>query len=197
MSEQQIETHPLPPFLPTNAQLLMVGSFPPPQSKWKMDFYYPNFQNDMWRIMGLLFFQDKNHFLDLTNKQFKLTEIKAFLEYYGIAIYDTAYQVIRQKGNASDQFLEVMTPSPLLEILEKIPNCYTIMTTGEKATDTLMLNFSPDTQKPTLNQPSLVQLTQKTLHLYRLPSSSRAYPLALEKKAECYANFFRSIGMLN
>ncbi|EPQ1350886.1 uracil-DNA glycosylase family protein, partial [Acinetobacter baumannii] len=51
----EIETHPLQPFLPENARLLMLGSFPPPRNKWKMDFYYPNFQNDMWRIFGLIF----------------------------------------------------------------------------------------------------------------------------------------------
>ena len=51
----QIETHPLAPFLPVNAKLLMLGSFPPPKERWKMDFYYPNYQNDMWRIFGLIF----------------------------------------------------------------------------------------------------------------------------------------------
>lgn len=54
-----IETHPLPPFTPPDAKLLMLGSFPPPRVRWKMDFYYPNFQNDMWRIFGLVFFADK------------------------------------------------------------------------------------------------------------------------------------------
>ncbi|MBZ0474890.1 hypothetical protein AST19_18975 [Acinetobacter baumannii] len=33
-------------------------------------------------------------------------------------------------------------------------------------------------------------------NLYRLPSSSRAYPLALEKKAEAYQKFFKEIGFL-
>ena len=61
----EIETHPLKPFLPQNAKLLMLGSFPPPKTRWKMDFYYPNFQNDMWKIFGLCFFQDKNYFLNI------------------------------------------------------------------------------------------------------------------------------------
>ena len=54
------ETHPLPPFLPPHAQLLMLGSFPPPRERWKMDFYYPNFQNDMWRIFGCVFFDNRD-----------------------------------------------------------------------------------------------------------------------------------------
>ena len=27
-----------------------------------MPFYYPNWINDFWRIMGLIFFGDRNHF---------------------------------------------------------------------------------------------------------------------------------------
>lgn len=197
MSEKNTETHPLPPFLPENARLLMLGSFPPPLNKWKMNFFYPNFQNDMWRIMGLVFFNNKNQFLDIEQKQFKLAEIQQFLIQHGIAIYDTAYEVIRQKGNASDKFLDIVTLTNLSDLLQQIPYCHTIMTTGDKATETLMSNFSQDSDKPSLSTPSQVLFEQRLLHLYRLPSSSRAYPLALDKKAELYANFFKAIGLLN
>ena len=55
------ELHPLGFFLPENTRLLMLGSFPPQKKRWSMEFYYPNWNNDMWRIVGLLFFNDKNH----------------------------------------------------------------------------------------------------------------------------------------
>ena len=57
--EQLIEVHPLPPFAPEGAKMLMLGSFPPPRARWKMDFFYPNFQNDMWRIFGVVFFKPR------------------------------------------------------------------------------------------------------------------------------------------
>ena len=38
-----IERHPLQPFLPAEARVLMLGSFPPPHARWSMEFYYPNF----------------------------------------------------------------------------------------------------------------------------------------------------------
>ena len=66
----EIETHPLEPFLPAKSKLLMLGSFPPQRKRWSMDFYYPNLNNDMWRIVGLLFFGDKDHFLNDTRKAF-------------------------------------------------------------------------------------------------------------------------------
>ncbi|RZG80428.1 uracil-DNA glycosylase family protein [Acinetobacter venetianus] len=192
----EVETHPLKPFLPSNAKLLMLGSFPPPKSRWKMDFYYPNYQNDMWRIFGLIFFKDKNYFLDLANKNFQEQKIREFLTEIGVGIFDTAFQVKRLQGNASDKFLEIVTPTNLAQLLKQIPKCHTIMTTGDKATDTLMLHFPEQNTKPMIGQSVQVNFENRELNLYRLPSSSRAYPLALEKKAEAYQHFFERIGLV-
>ena len=192
----EIEKHPLKPFLPANAKLLMLGSFPPPKTRWKMDFYYPNFQNDMWKIFGLCFFQDKNYFLNIEQKTFKEQQIRTFLNERGIAIFDTAYEVIRQKGNASDKFLHIITPTNIQHLLEQMPDCHSVMTTGDKATDTLMQHFPENPIKPMIGQSVQVNYMERELSLYRLPSSSRAYPLALDKKAEAYKLFFEEIGLV-
>ena len=195
-TKPEIETHPLQPFLPENAKLLMLGSFPPPRTRWKMDFYYPNYQNDMWKIFGLVFFQNKEHFLDLANKNFKEQLIRDFLTEKGIAIFDTAYQVIRLKGNASDKFLQIAKPTDLVQLLQDIPQCHNVMTTGDKATDTLMLSMPEGTEKPQIGQSSKTYFAERDMTLYRMPSSSRAYPLPVEKKAEAYAQLFNEIGLL-
>ena len=70
-----VEYHPLRPFLPQNAKVLFLGSFPPQRKRWCMDFYYPNFINDHWRIQGEVFFGDRNHFVDVSAKCFKVDEI--------------------------------------------------------------------------------------------------------------------------
>ena len=88
--EIEIEKHPLEPFLPPKAKLLMLGSFPPQRKRWSMDFYYPNLNNDMWRIVGLLFFGDKEHFLNESRKAFCREQIVDFLNEKGIALFDTA-----------------------------------------------------------------------------------------------------------
>ena len=77
--ETPVEHHPLRPFLPEEAKVLMLGSFPPPQKRWSIDFFYPNLQNDMWRIFGLCFFADKMHFVDAANRTFRLDDIVPFL----------------------------------------------------------------------------------------------------------------------
>ena len=131
-----IENHPLKPFIPQNTRMLMLGSFPPKKIRWSMNFYYPNLQNDMWRIFGLVFFGDKDHFLDDT-KLFDKNRITVFLEEKGIALSDTARSVKRLKDNASDKFLEVVEAADINTLLEQMPMCKAVVTTGQKATEIL------------------------------------------------------------
>ena len=132
-----VESHPLEPFLPANAVLLMLGSFPPQKKRWSMDFFYPNLQNDMWRIFGIIFFSDKDYFLHPDKKSFDKERIIKFLNEKGIALYDTASAVRRLQDNASDKFLDIVEPTDINLLLKQLPNCRAIVTTGQKATDTL------------------------------------------------------------
>ncbi len=185
-----IEQHPLEPFLPPGARILFLGSFPPPRNRWCMDFYYPNFQNDMWRIMGLIFFNDPLHFVK--GKCFDRDEIRAFCTAQGIALYDTAQAVIRKSNNASDSQLQVVSPLDLKGLLAKIPDCDNIVVTGQKAADTLfqVLNESP---VPAPGQFGELNQCNRSLRIWRMPSTSRAYPMKLERKAEAYRGMFQSI----
>ena len=70
------------------------------------------------------------------------------------------------------------------------------MTTGDKATDTMMLSMPEDAEKPKIGEPTQTNLEGRELHLYRMPSSSRAYPVSLEKKAESYRMMFEHVGLV-
>ena len=194
MIENKIEDHPLVPFFPAGAKVLMLGSFPPKRERWKMDFYYPNFQNDMWRILGIVFFDDKEHFLTTDRKSFCEQEIRNFLTEKGIAITDTAQQIVRLTDNASDQFLQVVTPIDLNRVMAELPDCVAIITTGQKATDTLLELI--DAEQPKVGGYSEFVFSGRRMRLYRMPSSSRAYPKPLPEKAEVYGKMFRELDML-
>ena len=179
------ETHPLQPFLPANAKILMLGSFPPQRKRWSMEWYYPNIQNDMWRIFGLIFFHNKDYFYDSSLKAFKLDILRPFMEEKGIAIYDTATEVRRLKNNASDAFLEVVRQTDIKALIAQLPLCTAIIATGQKAADILAEQYQCSALK--IGIPLAVS---NNLTLYRMPSSSRSYPLALEKKADFYRSVF-------
>lgn len=189
----EIESHPLEPFLPANARLLMLGSFPPPRKRWSMDFFYPNLQNDMWRIFGHLFFNDKNHFLLPDKASFCKEEIVTFLQEKGIALFDAATVVRRLQGNASDKFLEIIEPTDIRLLLKQLPQCQAIAATGQKAIDTIRLQVDAD--EPPVGRKVPFSFEDRDMHLYRMPSSSRAYPLALEKKSEFYRSMFKDLGI--
>ena len=220
-----IERHPLQPFLPSNAQILMLGSFPPPKERWCMDFFYPNPQNDMWRIMGLVFFGDKEHFVEQgaknavlngqgtkiaalkeqrvktatlkeqrTKSGFRYEEIVAFCETKGIAIFDTAQAVIRLQGNAADEHLEIVEQTDITTLLQQMPSCHNICCTGGKAAQTLA-----DTLHcaiPKVGEYIETHFADRAIRFWRMPSSSRAYPLSLDNKAASYRRMFEDIGLL-
>ncbi len=188
------ERHPLDPFLPAGARVLMLGSFPPQRKRWSMEWFYPNWSNDMWRIMGHLFFADRRYFEVEGERRFDRERIVQFCTERGIALYDAACEVRRLMDNASDRFLEVVTPTDIRALLAQIPACKAIVTTGQKATDQIVDRFG--CVAPAVGSWSEVVVGERKLRFWRMPSSSRAYPLRLEAKAEIYKQMFSEEGYL-
>ena len=156
-----------------------------------MDFFYPNYTNDMWRIFGLCFFGDKMHFVDEAHKTFRKAAIEEFLTERGIGIFDTATAVVRKQGTAADKDLEVVEPTDLDALLSSIPQCRAVVTTGEKATSVFCDHFG--IRPPKVGAYAEFAFQSRTLRLYRMPSSSRAYPMKVEKKSEYYQSMFKTI----
>ena len=233
-----VEQHPLRPFLPEGARLLMLGGFPPPRHRWAMDFFYPNRSNMMWTIFGLVFYGDSQRLVDVPNKTFRLEDIKALLEERGIAIYDTASAVRRLRGNASDKDLEIVEKTDIPLLLSQIPLCNDIVCTGQKSFSVLTEDYGvPVPQMGRFNEftidsplsrggaqytssvppflrggaqytssvPPLLRggaqraegcIEKRSLRLWRMPSSSRAYPMKLEDKAAYYREMMQHIGLI-
>ena len=196
MTDQIIETHPFPALLPPAATVMMMGTFPPTEDKRAMQFHYPNFQNDMWRVYGLVFFNDAAHFQMPAEKAFDAEKIKAFLRERGIASCPTVLKAVREHGNASDKFLQVVETVDLAAVLAQMPDCCYICTTGGKATEILLDIQGGGIKMPKTGETVPFPFVGRDLTLTRLPSTSRAYPLSLAKKASAYRAFFEAAGLL-
>ena len=185
------ESHPFEPFLPPEARLLMLGTFPPAEKRWCMKFYYPNFTNDMWRIVGLCYFGDKMHFVRQEERTYDLEALKSFLREKGIALFDTATRIIRTKNTASDKDLEIVEATDLDFLLRELPLCKAVVTAGQLATTVFCSHYG--IAEPKVGEYTILRFDERDIRLYRLPSTSRAYPMAIEKKAEYYNNVFKYI----
>ena len=182
MTEEQ---HPLKPFLPEGATRLFLGSFPPPQNKWSMHFFYPNWINDFWRIMGLIEYGDKTTFEVKGEKRFDQQKIEDFARKRHIAMYDTAERVCRLDDNASDDRLEILTPTDVAALVRALPHCRAIITTGGKASEQIRMQFALD-KVPKIGTYITIRIDNREIRWWRMPSSSRAYPMSIDRKAEFY-----------
>lgn len=193
-SQRPVEQHPLKPFLPEGCRLLMLGSFPPERRRWSMEFFYPNFNNDMWRIMGLIFHGDRDRFVVAGERRFDRAAVEAFCTERGIGLYDTACEVRRLAGNASDKFLEVVTPTDIGALLRTVSACSAVAATGEKAAEIFAAAVGCDA--PAVGAAVEFGFEGRAMRFYRMPSSSRAYPLSVERKAVVYEGMLRAEGII-
>ncbi len=185
-----IEHHPWAPYVPESARVLLLGTFPPGPHRWSMDFYYPNATNDFWRIMGLIFDGDATALYDKTSRTFRLDRIKTLLDMHGIALSDTVLDARRTRGTASDKDLEVVRMRDIPALAAGIHNLCAIATTGKKAAEIV----AAQTCTPV---PSIGTYTDfGDLEIWRLPSTSRAYPISLDAKASYYRRFFAATGII-
>ena len=186
-----IERHPLEPFLPKGTRLLMLGSFPPPRKRWCMEFFYPNRTNQMWEIFGEVFFGDSQRLVDAEHKTFRQKDIESLLREKGIAIYDTATAVRRLSGNASDKDLQIIEKTDIPALLKAIPLCREIVCTGQKSFSVLTEDYG--VAVPKMGEFNRFTLGGREMRLWRMPSSSRAYPMPLKEKAEYYSRMMKQV----
>jgi len=153
-----------------------------------MPFYYPNKTNDFWRVVGLIFMGDRDALWNAQQQRFDLPLIQQLLTRHHIALWDTGMAVRRLKDNASDKFLEIVEAIDLASLLDKHPTITRVGTTGEKATSIIAQQAGIDV--PAIGHPMDCTIGSHIITLWRLPSTSRAYPLPLDKKADAYRPFF-------
>ena len=192
IDEKEIETHPFAPFVYDGAKILFLGTFPPKPEKWSMEFFYPNKINDMWRIMGIIFHKDKDFFIEGSTGAFDCERIRSFLVDNRIAMYDTAYKVYREKGNASDKYLHIIEPVDVKKMLLQHESIDVVIATGEKAALVVATQFGVTV--PKVGAHVEVSTGKKIVKMYRMPSTSRAYPMSIDQKARIYRKMLEENG---
>lgn len=193
-SSLHIEEHPWEPFIPEGARLIYMGTFPPQPKRWQMPFFYPNRINDFWRIMGIAVYGDMQYLIDPATGAFRLDDIRRMLTNLHIAMWDTAAKVRRLRENASDKYLDIVEPVDLQSLLARMPDCTEIATTGQKAAEVIATLTS--SAVPQMGHFVETDFAGRKIRHWRMPSTSRAYPMSITSKAAYYSDMLHTIGLI-
>lgn len=117
--------HPFPPVFDNNSRLLVLGSFPSPDSR-KNGFYYGHKQNRFWTVLSAVFSESAGE---------NAEEKRTFLLKHGVALWDVlASCTIKGAEDSSICNVCVNDLTPLLKTGIK-----RIYTSGRKAEELYML----------------------------------------------------------
>lgn len=147
----------------------------------------------MWEIFGEVFYGDSQRLVDAEHKTFRQKDIEALLREKGIAIFDTATAIRRLSGNASDKDLQIVEKTDIPALLEQIPLCRDIVCTGQKSFSVLTEDYGVDV--PKMGEYNAFTINGRDLRLWRMPSSSRAFPMPLKEKAAYYRRMMQQVGV--
>ena len=90
--------------------------------------------------------------------------------------------------------LEVVEAADINTLLAQMPMCKAVVTTGQKATE--ILSDLVSSAIPPVGSFVEFEYQSRKMRIYRMPSSSRAYPKPLSEKAAVYARMFEELGLL-
>ncbi|MGR6981898.1 hypothetical protein ACUHGC_11150 [Testudinibacter sp. P27/CKL/0425] len=127
-----LHIHPYPPFIPADADKLIVGTLPPPRFSQRLlkpddvDFCYGSRDGQLWLILGRIFDID----FRFENSQSAVEQRRDFLIQQRIGICDMVQQCRRQKIDASDLGMRKIELRPLLQYLSDNPSIKTLLFTG-------------------------------------------------------------------
>src|SRR4029078_5825725 len=108
------ETHPFKFYSPPNANILIVGTFPPTKKNWSYEFFYPNRQNLFWKIMANIAGKELRHLSGIE----AVEEIKEILNFLNGALTDMGLKVSRSRDSSLDEHLVAIEFMDILEILD-------------------------------------------------------------------------------
>lgn len=124
LNEHAEEIHPWPPFIPPNADKLILGTFPTAdRNRGAYEFFYPNPNNDFWNII----FNVANKKLSDYNSEDPVKVRKQILSVLRLGIGDMGKRVLRQKKSSNDNNLFPVEYTNVFSILEAHPQIEKIM----------------------------------------------------------------------
>lgn len=127
--------HPFDPFLPENAERLIIGTIPPPRfckdgyelNDDDVNFYYGSKDNSFWKLINEVF----NVNVSFRNTIEAVQERKKVLTDLNLGITDIIQECVHKNDSAADVDLDVIRNKDLSTLLSEHPKINTLIYTSE------------------------------------------------------------------
>lgn len=138
LNEYKEESHPWEPFIPQNADKLILGTFPTTDKcRGAYEFFYPNPNNDFWRVI----FEVAGKKLDDFLQAEPIDTRKQILSYLKLGIADIGKRVLRQKDSSKDDNLFPIEYTDIFSLLETNPEIKKIIITSSSGANSVLSWF--------------------------------------------------------
>lgn len=117
--------HPFKWYVPVGAKALIIGTFPPVESRWAFHFFYPNPRNLFWQLMAAIAGVKLSG-----NPATAVEERRGMLDKLGVGVTDMGGVIRRLANNSLDENLELIEHMPVFEILDENPGIRRILLTS-------------------------------------------------------------------
>jgi hypoxanthine-DNA glycosylase len=125
-TNMNIENHSFGNYIPENAEILFIGTFPTHSRNRDFEFFYPNSNNIFWKIISQLL----NHDFQYRLGDDAVNERKQIASKNRLAFTDMLAKAIREKDNSGDEQLIKIELTNVLAILKSCPTIHRIILTS-------------------------------------------------------------------
>lgn len=172
-------------------KVLILGNFPPHKKRWDYEFFYPNKQNNFWKVLAAI----NGTELKETKGEAAIEERKKIMRSLHTGVYNLAKKVKRKNHSARDTDIEILEYNDIISVIKKNKSLKKIILAGFAAKSSTARTFlhlldnhkiSHDTGEIKAGSTFDIQIGKRVINCVILNSTSTAFPIKLAKLVEQY-----------
>lgn len=192
------ETLPWKEYIPYEAKMLILGTFPTEKSNRAFEFFYPNKANRFWPTLARVAGMPLTEF----GGEPAVAQRKLILDKLQAGISDTGYKILRQKESSLDDSLFPVEFTDVFKILKEHSTIISIiLTSSSKGNSALnwfeayceLNNITLTLPKGNLPRQTTLTVLNRPIKVIAINSPSRAASISDEVLYEMYAKVISEV----
>jgi G:T/U-mismatch repair DNA glycosylase len=184
--EYNIEVHPDWDHDIPEMKTLILGNFPPHKKRWDYEFFYPNKQNNFWKVLAVINGKPLKEMSGLP----AIEERKNIMKNIKTGVMNIARRIKRKGHSARDTDIEIIEYNDVLNVIHKHPELETIIIAGYSAKNSTAIKFIEYLNSQNIEyeppvkikagEKFIISIGRKKIKCVIVNSTSTAFPIKLD-----------------